>query len=130
MGVMVATEHILDNVLKQVTCLDATQQFGFFNMMRGDPGLESSFRNFHEKLLYLRSTGDPTATTFMCHPSTTRFWNERQCCLVLINPDQGRATGLTLKVLEDYPELEVRYSVLPSGTSTLTSLQLEKLLHL
>jgi len=212
MGVTVATEHILDIILKQVTRLDATQQSQFFSMMCRDFQMESSFPSFYEKLMYLRLTGDPTATPLMCHPSTmgppiampvvsnaislsgslnlndanrndlpfywrpvskdfmsfdaiictlknifilkttvsrtgghypkirgldfirehipTRFWNERQCYLVLITPDQDDATQLTSEVAEDYPELEVRYCVFPIGISTLTSLQLEKLHNL
>jgi hypothetical protein len=60
----------------------------------------------------------------------TRFWGERQCCLVFIPPDQDRATRLSSKaysVLEQYPELKVFSCAFPIGTSTFTSLQLEKL---
>ena len=43
---------------------------------------------------------------------------------------RGTCIWLTSRVLEDYPELEVRYCVFPSGISTLISLQLEKLHNL
>ena len=54
-------------------------------MVRGDPGLESPFRNFYGRLLHLRLTGDPTATTLMCHPSTMGPGHPRLPYLLLQN---------------------------------------------
>ena len=209
MKAMIATEHILDIVLEQVTWLDAAQQSEFFSMISGHPWLKSPLGNFYEKLMRVRLTADPTAAPLMCTSTTegpipmpvvpnvvslsgssnlkdanqnnlpfywrpvsrtftsldaivctpekifllqttvsskhslkiqglnfirqhipTRFWAERQCCLVFITPDQDRATRLSSKAysaLENYPELKVFACVLPVGTSTFTSLQLEKL---
>jgi hypothetical protein len=209
MKAMIATEHILDIVLEQVTWLDAAQQSEFFSMISGHPWLKSPLGNFYEKLMHVRLTTDPTAAPLMCSSTTegpipmpvvpnvvslsgssnlkdanknklpfywrpvsptftsldaiictpkyifllqttvspthslkikglnfirlhipTRFWTERQCCLVSVSPDQDHATRLSSKAysaLKSFPELKVFSCVSPLGTSTFTSLQLEKL---
>ena len=68
MKVMIATEYILHTILQQVTRLDAIRQF--FNMMRGDPCLESSPRTCYEKLSQLQLTPDHgTAEPFVFRSS-------------------------------------------------------------
>jgi hypothetical protein len=60
----------------------------------------------------------------------TRFWVERQCCLVFVAPDQDSAIRFSSKAypaLTKYPELKVFSCVFPIGTSMFTSLQLGKL---
>jgi len=58
------------------------------------------------------------------------FWKNRRCMIVFITPDEERGLKLTTKkysALKAFPELELGYCVFPIGTSTFTSLQLNKL---
>jgi hypothetical protein len=66
MTAMIATDHILDIILAQVTWLDATRQSQFFNMISGHPGLKSPLGNFYEKLMHVRLTADPAAKPLPC----------------------------------------------------------------
>ena len=60
----------------------------------------------------------------------TCFWRNRRCCVVFVTPDEDCGTQLISKkysTLEDFPELELCYCILPIGTSEFTSSQLRKL---
>jgi hypothetical protein len=89
-----------------------------------------------KNIFLLQTTVSPTHSlkvrglTFIRQHIPTRFWTERQCCLVFVTPDQARGTRLSSKeysALKSFPELKVFSCVSPVGTSTFTSLQLEKL---
>jgi len=66
MTAKIATDHMLDIILAQVTWLDATRQSQFFNMISGHPGLKSPLGNFYEKLMHVRLTADPAAKPLPC----------------------------------------------------------------
>jgi hypothetical protein len=66
MSAMIATDHILDIVLAQVSWLDAAQQSLFFNMISGHPWLKSPLGNFYEKLLHVRLTADRAVEPLLC----------------------------------------------------------------
>jgi hypothetical protein len=66
MSAMLATDHILDIVLAQVTWLDAAQQSQFFNMISGHPWLKSPLGNFYEKLMHVRLSADRAVEPLLC----------------------------------------------------------------
>jgi len=66
MSAMIATDHILDIVLAQVSRLDAAQQSQFFNMISRHPWLKSPLGNFYEKLLHVRLTADRKVKRLRC----------------------------------------------------------------
>jgi hypothetical protein len=66
MTAVVATDHILDIVLTQVSWLDAAQQSQFFSMISGHSWLKSPLGNFYEKLLHVRLTADREVEPLLC----------------------------------------------------------------
>ena len=66
MTAMLATDHILDIVLDQVSWLDAVKQSQFFNMISGHPWLKSPLGNFYKKLLHVRLTTDHKVEPLLC----------------------------------------------------------------
>jgi hypothetical protein len=66
MSAMVATDHLIDIVLAEVSWLDAAQQSKFFNMISLHPWLKSPLGNFYEKLLHVRLTADREVEPLLC----------------------------------------------------------------
>jgi hypothetical protein len=62
----IATDHIHDIVLAQVSCLDAAEQSRFFGMISGHPWLKSPLGHFYEKLMHVRLTADPDTQSLPC----------------------------------------------------------------
>ncbi|KIM48621.1 hypothetical protein M413DRAFT_20980 [Hebeloma cylindrosporum] len=192
MEARIATDHILDIVLEQLTWFNAAQQADFFNIISGHPLLKSPLGNLYGKINMLDSIPMPsvprvislsssmylqdanqnslpsywrqvstttftsltaivcTATMIFLVQSTvspryelkklglefirqhipTSFWKNRQCCVGFIIPDKERGiqfTSTKYTILKDFLELELRYCILPVGTSDLTLSQLGKL---
>jgi hypothetical protein len=61
-----ATEHIVDMVLAQVTWLSAAQQSQFFSVISGHPWMKSPLGQFYKKLMHVRLTADPASEPLLC----------------------------------------------------------------
>jgi hypothetical protein len=70
MEITIATDHILNIILEQVTWLDVAEQFRFFTMISRDLWLESPLGRFYEKLICVRLTADLTAAPLICTSMT------------------------------------------------------------
>ena len=70
MEAKIATDRILNIILRQLTWLSAAQQSEFFTMISGHPWLRSPLGNLYEKLIHVRLTADPSAKSLVCKSTT------------------------------------------------------------
>jgi hypothetical protein len=66
MRAKIATDHILNIVLSQLSWLGAAEQSHFFDMISGHPWLKSPLGSFYEKLTHVKLTADPAAEPLTC----------------------------------------------------------------